>query len=201
MGDSITEGTIVEWAVEPGQAVHVDDVIAMVETDKVTVEIKAEMDGVLTQRFGNVDETVAVGSPLYEIDTDAVATTESKSSDEAIKSTKAEPEKSEKVSPPPPETASTTIANVPQSTANDAPAAAAKPETDSSHLRTPLIRFLGKEGWARKLSINAPPTQETYTIPAMYGRPGFTEDEMEALMLGGASLEIPGYKSVFKLKK
>jgi len=28
------------------------DVVALVETDKVTVEIKAEMDGVITQQFG-----------------------------------------------------------------------------------------------------------------------------------------------------
>jgi pyruvate/2-oxoglutarate dehydrogenase complex dihydrolipoamide acyltransferase (E2) component len=30
------------------------DVVALVETDKVTVDIKAETDGVLTQQFGAV---------------------------------------------------------------------------------------------------------------------------------------------------
>lgn len=54
MGDSITEGTIVEWTAAVGQAVQPDDVVALVETDKVTVEIKAELAGVLTQQFGQV---------------------------------------------------------------------------------------------------------------------------------------------------
>lgn len=39
---------------EVGQAVKADDVIALVETDKVTVDIKAQVDGVITQRFGEV---------------------------------------------------------------------------------------------------------------------------------------------------
>ncbi len=54
MGDSITEGTVVEWAADIGQAVKVDDVIALVETDKVTIDIKAEIDGVITKHFCNV---------------------------------------------------------------------------------------------------------------------------------------------------
>ena len=52
MGDSITEGTIVEWTAQVGQMVKEGDVVALVETDKVTVDIKAEIDGVLTQQFG-----------------------------------------------------------------------------------------------------------------------------------------------------
>jgi 2-oxoglutarate dehydrogenase E2 component (dihydrolipoamide succinyltransferase) len=51
MGDSITEGTIVEWSKKVGEYVKADDVVASVETDKVTVEIKAEESGVITQRF------------------------------------------------------------------------------------------------------------------------------------------------------
>jgi len=35
-----------------GQAVKEGDVVALVETDKVTVDIKAENDGVVTQQFG-----------------------------------------------------------------------------------------------------------------------------------------------------
>jgi glycine cleavage system H lipoate-binding protein len=50
----VMQGTIVEWVAQLGQAVKDGDVVAMVETDKVTVEIKAEMDGVITQQFGAV---------------------------------------------------------------------------------------------------------------------------------------------------
>jgi pyruvate/2-oxoglutarate dehydrogenase complex dihydrolipoamide acyltransferase (E2) component len=44
----------VEWTVQIGQAVKEDDVVALIETDKVTVDIKATMAGVVTQQFGAV---------------------------------------------------------------------------------------------------------------------------------------------------
>jgi pyruvate/2-oxoglutarate dehydrogenase complex dihydrolipoamide acyltransferase (E2) component len=44
----------VEWTAAVGQAVKEGDVVALVETDKVTVDIKAEMDGVITRQFGAV---------------------------------------------------------------------------------------------------------------------------------------------------
>lgn len=43
-----------EWTTSVGQAVKEGDVVAMVETDKVTVDIKAEIDGVITEQFSAV---------------------------------------------------------------------------------------------------------------------------------------------------
>ncbi len=37
MGDSITEGTLIKFTVEPGMAVKLDDIICVIETDKVCV--------------------------------------------------------------------------------------------------------------------------------------------------------------------
>lgn len=48
------QGTIVEWTAAVGQAVKEGDVVALVETDKVTVDIKAKSDGVIVQQFGAV---------------------------------------------------------------------------------------------------------------------------------------------------
>jgi len=48
------QGTIVEWTVGVGQAVKEGEVVALVETDKVTVDLKAEIDGVVTQHFGKM---------------------------------------------------------------------------------------------------------------------------------------------------
>lgn len=48
------QGTIVEWTAAVGQAVKEGDVVALVETDKVTVDIKAEKNGVIVQQFGAV---------------------------------------------------------------------------------------------------------------------------------------------------
>merc|ERR1719446_797824 len=42
--ESITEGTVQEWKVQVGDAVTKGDIIAMIETDKVTVEVAADAD-------------------------------------------------------------------------------------------------------------------------------------------------------------
>mmetsp|Transcript_31917 Transcript_31917/g.45949 ORF Transcript_31917/g.45949 Transcript_31917/m.45949 type:complete len:233 (-) Transcript_31917:37-735(-) len=68
LGESITEGSIAKWAKIVGEKIAVDDVVVIVETDKVTVDIKSTLSGVLTQQLAT--DTVIVGHPLYEIDTE-----------------------------------------------------------------------------------------------------------------------------------
>eukprot|EP00171_Calliarthron_tuberculosum_P009647 IDg9647t1 len=77
MGESITEGTIAEWLVGPGEAVEEDQIIASLETDKVTVEVRAQRAGVLIERFCDEGETVAVGQRMATIDPSAVPTVKS----------------------------------------------------------------------------------------------------------------------------
>lgn len=48
LGESITEGSISRWVKNIGEKVAVDDVIVIIETDKVTVDIKSTNAGVLT---------------------------------------------------------------------------------------------------------------------------------------------------------
>ena len=73
MGDSITEGTIVDLPVAPGDFLNVDDVVVVLETDKVSVDIRAPHAGALVEVIGEIDDVVEVGSPLFRIDTDADA--------------------------------------------------------------------------------------------------------------------------------
>ena len=47
MGDSISEGVIEEFVKNPGDFVSADEVIARIETDKVTVDITAPQAGVI----------------------------------------------------------------------------------------------------------------------------------------------------------
>ena len=49
LGDSITSAVLVSWSKEPGDSVKEDDVIAIVETDKVTMDIKAKKSGVFIE--------------------------------------------------------------------------------------------------------------------------------------------------------
>jgi hypothetical protein len=47
MGDSITEGSIAAVLKAPGDTVAVDEVIAQIETDKVTIDVRAPTAGVI----------------------------------------------------------------------------------------------------------------------------------------------------------
>lgn len=73
MGDSITEGTIVDLPIAPGEYVRTDDVVVVLETDKVSVDVRAPESGALVEILGEIDDVVEVGSSLFRIDTDAVA--------------------------------------------------------------------------------------------------------------------------------
>ena len=73
MGDSITEGTIVDLPVAVGDYVNTDDVVVVLETDKVSVDVRAPFGGALTEIMGEVDDIVEVGSPLFRIDVSADA--------------------------------------------------------------------------------------------------------------------------------
>ena len=59
-----------------GDFVKADEVIAKIETDKVTVDILAKQSGVIKKYFANEGDTVSVGAQLAEFDTDAKAPTE-----------------------------------------------------------------------------------------------------------------------------
>ena len=62
LGESITEGSIAQWHKSEGDIVNVDDVIAVVETDKVTVDIKSARSGIFVRKIAefNVREMTLV---------------------------------------------------------------------------------------------------------------------------------------------
>jgi 2-oxoglutarate decarboxylase len=69
MGDSVTEGTILEWHKQEGDSVDVDDTIVEISTDKVDAEVPATAAGTIVKIHGEEGDTVAVGSVLAEIST------------------------------------------------------------------------------------------------------------------------------------
>ncbi|MGA2394519.1 MAG: multifunctional oxoglutarate decarboxylase/oxoglutarate dehydrogenase thiamine pyrophosphate-binding subunit/dihydrolipoyllysine-residue succinyltransferase subunit [Candidatus Lustribacter sp.] len=71
MGESVTEGSIVEWRKKAGQWVDEGETIVDVTTDKVDVEVPSTVSGVITAIHGAEGETIPVGSVLVEIDTSA----------------------------------------------------------------------------------------------------------------------------------
>ena len=69
MGESVSEGSIVEWRVKAGQWIEAGDTLVDVTTDKVDVEVPAPASGVVRAVFAEEGATVAVGAALAEIDT------------------------------------------------------------------------------------------------------------------------------------
>jgi len=65
--ESITEGTLIEWTKKAGEYVSAGEILAVIETDKVSVEVKAESAGTLQEMLVLTDETVGVGQKLAVI--------------------------------------------------------------------------------------------------------------------------------------
>merc|ERR1711862_198141 len=106
--------------------------IALIETDKVTVDIKAEESGVVITHYGYVDDVVEVGSHLYQIDTEAQPTVTSDND-----TTKA--------------SAASTDDDIPLSSPTTAM---------TTEARKPSIQFLGKEGWMKRLQATTEEEEE-----------------------------------------
>lgn len=127
--------------------------------------------------LGDSDDTVDVGAALCEIDTAAEAT-----------ATPSEASAPAAAAPAPTPVPKPVAASAP----TPPPSASSRSSAPTGH-RTPSIHFLGKDGWARaRVGQDA---EVVYEIPANYGRLKFTDDEMEALVMGGANIapEIKQY--------
>ena len=59
--------------VEVGEYVQADEVVAVIETDKVNVDIRSSDSGVIKKFYANEGDTVAVDANFFEIDTEAKA--------------------------------------------------------------------------------------------------------------------------------
>jgi multifunctional 2-oxoglutarate metabolism enzyme len=68
MGESVTEGTILEWRKQVGDPVDQDEALVDVSTDKVDTEVPAPVAGTLLKVLVQADETVPVGTVLAEIE-------------------------------------------------------------------------------------------------------------------------------------
>src|SRR6202167_1506894 len=63
-GESITEGTILEWHVKVGDFIKVDDTIVEISTDKVDVELPSPASGTVIEILAEEGDTVGVGQVI-----------------------------------------------------------------------------------------------------------------------------------------
>jgi len=73
IGEGLEEGTILEWYVKVGQPIKAGQALVNMETDKVVTDIPSPKTGIITATFGQVGETIRVGSPLVEIEVEGSA--------------------------------------------------------------------------------------------------------------------------------
>jgi 2-oxoglutarate dehydrogenase E2 component (dihydrolipoamide succinyltransferase) len=72
LGESVTEATVAKWLKRPGEAVAIDEPIAELETDKITLEVYAPAAGTLGEILAEEGANVAVGAVLGRIAEGAV---------------------------------------------------------------------------------------------------------------------------------
>ena len=74
LSESVVEATVSEWLKKAGDAVDAGEAVVVLETDKVSVEVTAEISGVLASIAHEEGADVAPGDVLGVIDGDASAT-------------------------------------------------------------------------------------------------------------------------------
>jgi 2-oxoglutarate dehydrogenase E2 component (dihydrolipoamide succinyltransferase) len=67
LGESVTEATVARWAKKAGDAVRKDEILVELETDKVSLEVAAPADGVLSEIAAAEGATVVPGTVLGRV--------------------------------------------------------------------------------------------------------------------------------------
>jgi pyruvate/2-oxoglutarate dehydrogenase complex dihydrolipoamide acyltransferase (E2) component len=183
MGDSITEGDLGTIFFQVGDAVNMDDVIAEIETDKVTSEVKAPTSGTITAILAEEGDAVTVNQELFMMAPGEGAPV-----------------------PVAPAPAPAAAAPAPAPAAAPAPvAAAAAAPADAGHGRRPMIQFryghnqaaaaaaamasgaasaFSGAGMLVEYKNHVDPQPEVVRAEKRKGS-AFTEEEIEAFNLGG----------------
>ncbi len=100
LGFDMAEGTLLRWVLQEGEAVSKGAVLAEIETDKATVEVESNFEGLVARHLVDEGTVVPVGDPIAvigekdeKIDFDALIGTRA----EKIKETKKESEEAGEV--------------------------------------------------------------------------------------------------------
>ncbi len=73
MGESVMEGTVIEWSKNVGDTIEVDETLLEIATDKVDTEVPSPEAGVIVEIKYEEGDTIEVGQVIAVIETDASA--------------------------------------------------------------------------------------------------------------------------------
>ena len=147
LGESVTEATVARWAKHAGEAVKRDEVIVELETDKVSLEVAAPEDGVLTAIEAEEGATVVPGQRLGVVGASGAAA--------APAPTKA-PEPAAPKPAAPASAALAAVAAAPATVAVDAPLSpAVRRIVEENQLDPSVIGGTGKDGRLTKGDVLA----------------------------------------------
>ena len=73
MGESITSGTVQSWLKKEGDFVKADEVVVVIESDKLSQEIRSPEAGMIAKLFAPIGKEVSIGGELFSVDTDQKA--------------------------------------------------------------------------------------------------------------------------------
>ena len=91
VGESVTEAIIGQWFKQVGDTVALDEPMAELETDKVTLELPAPVSGTITELLVAVGDTAQVGDVIAKIEEGEVASPTPASAPEEAKGTDVAP--------------------------------------------------------------------------------------------------------------
>ncbi len=165
-GESITEVQIARWIKKDGDYVERDEEIAEIDSDKATLSLVAEADGVLKTLVGE-GENIAVGSIVCTIDTDAKPVTNAK----VTKEEKPKEDKPKEVKP--------TEAVKSEGYASGTPSVAASKMMKENNLKSENVQATGKGGRITKGDV----LQTLQTSAATQKAPQLREQRREKMTM------------------
>lgn len=129
MGESVMEGTVIEWAKKVGDEVKEDETLLEIATDKVDTEVPSPQSGVLVEIMAGEGDTVEVGQVIAVIETekeaaevksgDGQAKAEAEEKEEKPEPAKTEAKTAQKEDPKPEKETATTTAEGKKSTGGE----------------------------------------------------------------------------------
>jgi len=121
LGFDMAEGTLVRWVVPEGEAIAKGAVLAEIETDKATVEVESNFEGVVARHLVDEGTPVPVGDPIAVIGAegekiDFEALLGEQAAEEPAKKEAKEPQKQKEKAPAREEAAAPEVAAAPEGT-------------------------------------------------------------------------------------